>query len=107
MGTFCVLGGSCNFNSRLCNLVPRALSNVNTKRNAWKILLCVVMSGRLQENYNLVCPKTGGRSICNLQGFIQREPEVGTGINSQPETENYNVIIASTATIAESDVSCP
>ena len=41
VGTFCTLGGSCNLNSRLCNLVPRALPNVNTERKA---LSCVVMS---------------------------------------------------------------
>ena len=41
VGTFYTLGGSCNLNSRLCNLVPRALPNINTERKA---LSCVVMS---------------------------------------------------------------
>ena len=45
VGTFYTLGGSCNLNSCLCNLVPRSLPNVNTQRKALScvVILCVVM----------------------------------------------------------------
>ena len=60
--TFYTLGGSCNFNLWLCNLVPRALPNLNTERKALKFQVDISIFTRQ-------CPTTTISKSLSIQRY--------------------------------------